>query len=91
MAVVGCVAGRAGGREKGGVGLGCMGMGGVCGWGRREEEGGGEGEGGGERATDSIEPQNSHKQSLLSGLVRHFHIFRKSFDMLFLVQTPNQF
>ena len=34
------VAGRAGGREKGGVGVGYVGMGGVCG-GRREEEGGG--------------------------------------------------
>ena len=59
-----------------------------AGGGRR---GGGEGEGGRERATDSMEPQNSHKQSLLSGLVRHFHIIRKSVDMLPLVQTPNQF
>ena len=90
MVVVGCLAGRAGGREKGGVGVG---MGGVCvgGGGGRRKEGGGEGEGGREKATYSIEPQNSHKQSLLSGLVRHFHIIRKSFDMLPLVQTPNQF
>ena len=40
MVVVGCVAGRAGGREKGGVGVGCVGIGGVCGW-ERPEEGGG--------------------------------------------------
>ena len=42
MVVVGCVAGRAGGRGRGGVGVGCVGMGGVCGG----EEGGREGEGG---------------------------------------------
>ena len=62
---------------------------GWCVWerGGRRKEGGGEGEGGKERATDSIEPQNSHKQSLLSGLVRHFHIFRKNFDMVPLVQV----
>ena len=41
MVVVVCVAGRAGGREKGGVGVRCVGMGGVCGRG-----GGREGEGG---------------------------------------------
>ena len=38
-----CVAGRAGGRLKGGVGVGCVGMGGVCegeaGGGGREREG----------------------------------------------------
>ena len=44
MVVVGCVAGRAGGRVKGGVAVGCVGMGGVCGG---EAGGGGrEGEGG---------------------------------------------
>ena len=59
-------------------------------WLEGQEEGGRRGRGRGERATDSVEPQNSHKQSLLSGLVRHFHN-RKSFDMLPLVQTPNQF
>ena len=32
MVVVRCVAGRAGGREKGGVGVGCVGMDGVSGW-----------------------------------------------------------
>ena len=37
MVVVGCVAGRTGGRGKGGVGVGCVGMGGVCG----REAGGG--------------------------------------------------
>ena len=31
MVVVGCVAGRAGGKGKGGVGVGCVGKGGVCG------------------------------------------------------------
>ena len=35
MVVVGCVAGRTGGREKGEVGVGCVSMGE-----RREEEGG---------------------------------------------------
>ena len=65
---------------KGGVGVGCVGMGGVCGW-RRGEEGGRKGRGREEeRATDSIEPQNSHKQSILSGLVRHFHRIGKSFE-----------
>ena len=50
---------------KGGVGVGCVGMGGECGW-RRGEEGGRKGRGREEeRATDSIEPQNSHKQSAL--------------------------
>ena len=39
MVVVGCVAGWAGGREKGEVGVGCVGMGGVSVCGRREEEG----------------------------------------------------
>ena len=39
MVVVDCVAGRAGGRGKGGVGVGCVGMGGVCGREAGEEEG----------------------------------------------------
>ena len=50
--------GRAGGREKGGVGVDCVGIGGVCR--RRKEERRWEGE----EAIDSIEPQNSRKQSL---------------------------
>ena len=58
-----CEAGRAGGRGRRGVGVGCVGMGGVCGReGGGKKEGGREGEGC-EEATDSIEPQNSHKQS----------------------------
>ena len=47
--VVGCVAWREGGRRKGGVGVGCVGMGGVCGWeagGGREEGKGGVGDSG---------------------------------------------
>ena len=51
--------GRAGGRGRRGVGVGCVGMGGVCVCGR-----GGRRKEGGEEATDSIEHQNSHKQSL---------------------------
>ena len=35
-----CEAARAGGRVKGGVGVGCVGMGGVCGRGAGKEEGG---------------------------------------------------
>ena len=58
------MAARGGGRGRRGVGVCCVGMGGVCG--RVEEkrmrEGGREGEGG-EEASDSIEHQNSHKQS----------------------------
>ena len=38
--------------------------------------GGREGEGG-EEAIDSIEPQNTHKQSFFSGLARHFHRIRQ--------------
>ena len=60
----------------------CVCVGEVGRGGRGREEG---------RATDSIEPQNSDQQSLLSGLVRHFHRIRKSFEMLLLVETPNQF
>ena len=62
VVVVGRV--RLGGKEGGrgeGAGVGCVSLGGVCVWegrgGRRKE-----GEGG-EEATDSVEPQNSHKQS----------------------------
>ena len=58
-----CEAGRAGGRGKGGVGVGCVGMWVVCVGGRRMKESGREGEGG-EEATNSVEPWNSHKQSL---------------------------
>ena len=46
----------------------------LCVGGGKEErrwKGGGEG---GEEATDSIEPQNSHKQSLLSGLDQEHHL-----------------
>ena len=53
------------GTRRRGAGVGCVGMCGcVGGW---REEGGRRGMER-ERATDSIEPQNSHKQSLLSGL-----------------------
>ena len=79
------------GRGRRGVGVGCVVMGGVCGGGGRRKDGGRRGEGGGEGATDSIEPKNSHKQSLLSGMDRHFHEIRTSFEVLSLVQTPNQF
>ena len=37
-----CEAGRAGGRERRRVGVGCMGMGGVCGEGRGGKREGGE-------------------------------------------------
>ena len=58
----------------------------VCVGGSRRK-GGREGRGR-EEATDSIEHQNSHKQSFFfSGLARHFHRIRKSFDTLPLVQT----
>ena len=62
------MAGRAGRRGRRGVGVGCVGMCGVCGWeagGGGREEGEREGRG---QLTDSIEHQNSHKQSLLSSL-----------------------
>ena len=59
---------------------------GWCVWEGWRKEGGREGEGG-EEATDSVEPQNSHKKSFFSGLARHFHRIRKSFDTLPLVQT----
>ena len=41
----------------------------------------------GEEATNSAEPWNTHKQSLFSGLARHFNRNRKSFDTLPNVQT----
>ena len=76
--------GKEGGEGKG-AGVGCAGMGDVCvGRGRREEEGGRERKG---EETDSIEHQNSHKQSFFSGLDRYFHRIRKSCEMLLLVQT----
>ena len=64
MVVVGCLAGRAGGREKGGVGVG---MGGVCGWGRREEEGGRRGGRGRER-----EGNLQHRTSKLTQAIPSF-------------------
>ena len=46
MVMAGRVAGCRGGRGRRGVGVGCVGMGGVCGRGGRRKEGGREGEGG---------------------------------------------
>ena len=44
-----------------------------------------------ERATDSMEPQNSHKQSLFSGLVRHFRRIGKSFEFCLSCRHRNNF
>ena len=83
-----------GGEEEGeGEGAGSMGWC-VCVGGRRREEEGGRREGkekGGreERATDSIEPQNSHKQSSLSGLVRHFHASRRDTEPILSSPTSS--
>ena len=76
---------------KGGVVVGCVGIGCVCGW-RRGEEGGRKVRGmEEERATDSMEPQNSHKQSLLSGLVRYFRRIGKSFEFCLSCKHRNNF
>ena len=77
------MAGRRGGRVKGGVG--CVGGGG-------ERKEGGRARGmEEERATDSMEPQNSHKQSLFSGLVRHFRRIGKSFEFCLSCRHRNNF
>ena len=63
----------------------------MCGW-RRGEEGGRKVRGmEEERATDSMEPQNSHKQSLFSGLVRHFRRIGKSFEFCLSCRHRNNF
>ena len=80
--------GRKEGKERGrrGVGVGCVGMGGVCGMGEERRREGGRGRWGGNWQHRTSELTEAILL-LFSDLTRHFHRIRNSFEMLPLVQT----
>ena len=74
-------AGRAGGMGKGGVGVGCVSMGRMKEGGREREE---------RRQLTAWNLRTHTSNPFFSGLARHFHRIRKSFDTFPLAQTQSR-